>query len=96
MHHVTDAKGVRLFPAKMRLLSHWNLRDQLKSDYGDPKAGLAKQRQMAQVMQRIVTQTIPRAVVNNPGVDWDPFANTVRTAAVKDSSPPRSRHSGAC
>ena len=87
MHHVTDAKGARLFPAKMRLLSHWNLRDQLKSDYGDPKAGLAKQRQMAQVMQRIVTQTIPRSVVNNPGVDWDPFANTVRPAAVKDSEP---------
>ena len=87
MHHVTDAKGARLFPAKMRLLSHWNLRDQLKSDYGDPKAGLARQRQMAQVMQRIVTQTIPRSVVNNPGVDWDPFANTVRPAVVKDSEP---------
>jgi hypothetical protein len=71
----------------MRLLSHWNLRDQLKSDYGEAKAGLAKQRQMAQVMQRIVTQTIPGAVVDNPGVDWDPFTNTVRPAAVKDSEP---------
>jgi hypothetical protein len=87
MHHVTDARGARLFPARMRLLSHWNLRDQLKSDYGDAKAGLAKQRQMAEVMQRIVTQTIPRAVVDNPGVDWDPFTNAVRPAAVKDSEP---------
>jgi hypothetical protein len=87
MHHLVDAKGNRLFPPKMRLLSHWNLRDQLKSDYGDAKAGLAKQRQMALVMERIVTQTIPRAVVNNPGVDWDPTTNTVRPAAVKDSEP---------
>ncbi|MGZ6970268.1 MAG: hypothetical protein ACXVID_01230, partial [Thermoanaerobaculia bacterium] len=33
MHHLVDEKGVRLFPPKMRLLSHWNLRDELKSDY---------------------------------------------------------------
>ncbi len=87
MHHLVDGKGNRLFPAKMRLLSHWNLRDQLKSDYGDAKNGLAKQRQIALVMERIVTQTIPRAVVDNPGVDWDPAANTVRAATVQDSEP---------
>ncbi len=87
MHHLVDAKGNRLFPPKMRLLSHWNLRDQLKSDYGDAKEGLARQREMALVMERIVTQTIPRAVINNPGVDWNPAANTVRPAAVKDSEP---------
>ena len=60
MHHLVDARGQRLFPAKMRLLSHWNLRDELKSDYGDAKTGLAKQRVMATVMERIVTQTIPQ------------------------------------
>jgi hypothetical protein len=87
MHHLVDGKGNRLFPPGMRLLSHWNLRDQLKSDYGDSKAGLAKQRQIALVMERIVTQTIPRAVIDNPGADWDPTANTVRPAAVKDSDP---------
>src|SRR5438105_1101067 len=27
MHHLVDAKGQRLFPARLRLLSHWNLRD---------------------------------------------------------------------
>jgi hypothetical protein len=87
MHHLVDAKGHRLFPAKMRLLSHWNLRDQLKSDYGDAAQGLARQRQMAEVMERIVTQTIPRAVVNNPGVDWNPTTNAVAASAVKDSEP---------
>jgi hypothetical protein len=87
MHHLVDGKGNRLFPAKMRLLSHWNLRDQLKSEYGDPKTGLARQRQIALVMERIVTQMIPRVVVDNPGVDWDPASNTVRPASVKDSDP---------
>ena len=37
MHHLVDAKGNRLFPPKMRLLSHWNLRDEIKSDYADSK-----------------------------------------------------------
>ncbi|HEY6049978.1 MAG TPA: hypothetical protein VIZ58_01940 [Thermoanaerobaculia bacterium] len=88
MHHLVDAKGARLFPSGMRLLSHWNLRDELKSDYNDAASGLAKQRAIAKVMERIVTQTIPASVVDNPGVDWDPFTNDVRPAAVKDSDRP--------
>ena len=59
-------KGERLFPPKLRLLSHWNLRDEIKADYADAQNGLAKQRMIQQVMERIVTQTIPAVVVNNP------------------------------
>jgi hypothetical protein len=33
MHHVLDEQGRRLFPAGMRLLAHWNLRDQIRADY---------------------------------------------------------------
>ena len=83
-HHLVDAKGQRLFPAKQRLLSHWNLRDQIKADYTDKKDGLARQRQIAQVCDRIVTQTIPNLVVDNPHVDWDPVTNAVKISAVKD------------
>ena len=88
MHHVVDAKGMRLFPPKMRLLSHWNLRDQIRGDYSDGKNGLAKQRQIAQVMDRIVTQTIPQVVIDNPYVDWDPAANTVKASLERDSDKP--------
>ncbi len=88
MHHLVDDKGARLFPAKMRLLSHWNLRDELKSDYADREQGPAKQRAIRKVMERIVDQTIPLAVLDNPGVDWNPFTNEVRKAAVKDSDLP--------
>ena len=77
MHHVLASGGRRLFPAKMRLLSHWNLRDEIKAEYGEGAAALPKQRLIEQVMERIVTQTIPAAVIDNPGVDWDPVANTV-------------------
>ena len=71
MHHLVDEKGNRLFPPKMRLLSHWNLRDQIKADYSADTNSLAKQRMIQLVMERIVTQTIPEVVVNNPNVDWN-------------------------
>ncbi|HST13155.1 MAG TPA: hypothetical protein VLL05_22450, partial [Terriglobales bacterium] len=82
MHHLVDDKGQRLFPAKMRLLSHWNLRDEIKSNYADPQNGLAKQRAIQQVMERIVTQSIPQVAIDNPQVDWNPFTDEVKTAAV--------------
>ena len=65
MHHVLTPDGRRLFPAGLRLLSHWNLRDELKARYADPE-GLPRQRLIAAVMDRIVRQEIPAVVVNNP------------------------------
>ena len=65
MHHVLTPDGARLFPAGMRLLSHWNLRDELKARYSDPD-GLARQQLIALVMEKIVRQEIPAAVVDNP------------------------------
>ncbi len=85
MHHLVNEQGARLFPPKMRLLSHWNLRDEIKSSYRDFQNGLAKQRMIQKVMERIVAQTIPASVVNNPQVDWNPFTNDVKPAAAKDS-----------
>lgn len=86
MHHLLDEKGKRLFPAKMRLLEHWNLRDEIKANYSiDPKEGLPKQRMIQRVMERIVDQTIPEAVVDNPNVDWNPYTNEVKAATVDDA-----------
>ncbi len=88
MHHLITDKGERLFPPKMRLLSHWNLRDELKSDYSSGKTAMAKQKMIQKVMERIVDQTIPGVVVNNPYVDWNPFTNEVKPAAVNDADEP--------
>jgi len=84
MHHVLGDGGARLFPARMRLLSHWNLRDQIKADYAGAAQGLARQRAVQQVFERIVTQTIPAAVVDNPRYDWNPFTNEVRPSPARD------------
>ena len=88
MYHLLDQQGQRIFPPKMRLLSHWNLRDEIKADYADKQGGLAKQRMIQQVMERIVTQTIPAGVIDNPGVDWNPYTNEVQPAAAKDADAP--------
>ena len=83
MHHVLGEGGVRQFPSGKRLISHWNLRDELKANYAD-KDGLAKQRTIAKVMERIVTQTIPASVIDNPTVDWDPVTNKVTAAPANE------------
>ncbi len=91
MHHLVDEQGRRPFPKGMRLISHWNLRDELKSRYADPE-GTAKQRMIVKLMERIVTQSIPAAVIDNPRVDWNPFTNEVKAApaeAVEADTPQR-------
>ena len=88
MHHLLDQNGERPFPPKLRLLSHWNLRDEIKADYADTQNGLRKQRMIQQVMEHIVRQTIPLVVINNPNVDWNPRTNAVTPAAEKDSDLP--------
>ncbi len=85
MHHLLDQDGKRLFPPKMRLLSHWNLRDELKAHYARGNDGLPNQQMIQRVMERIVDQTIPEIVIDNPAVDWNPFSNKVTPADVNDS-----------
>src|SRR5437879_454624 len=85
MHHVLAPDGRRLFPKGVRLLTHWNLRDQIKADYAEPDRplALARQRLVRQVMERIVTQAIPQAVIDDPRVDWNPATNTVTASPAE-------------
>ncbi|MBI5070733.1 MAG: hypothetical protein HZB56_21125 [Deltaproteobacteria bacterium] len=100
VHHLVTGdprQPERLFPAGLRLLSHWNLRDQIRSDYAG-EGGLPRQRLLQKAMERIVDQTIPAAVVNDPAVDWNPFTNQVwpaPAAAIEGGAPPRARVDGA-
>ena len=81
MGHLLNDKGERLFP-DMSLITHWGLRDELKTHYNEGDTGLAKQRMIYQVMRRIIDQSIPECVIDNPEYDWNPYANTV-TKGVK-------------
>ncbi|WP_235879976.1 hypothetical protein [Polyangium aurulentum] len=88
MHHVLAPGGKRLFPKGMRLITHWNLRDQIRAEYAEGD-GLARQRVIRRAMERIVAQDIPKAVIDDPRVDWDPFDNTVRLAPPEVTETPR-------
>ncbi|HZM69250.1 MAG TPA: hypothetical protein VFB95_02655 [Candidatus Cryosericum sp.] len=90
LHHLVDGAGPRLFPAGLRLITHWGLRDELKARYADPD-GLARQRMIARVMERIVLQEIPQAVIDNPLLDWNPATNAVTPSTVKDAEAPPGR-----
>ena len=67
----------QLFPDGMVLLSHWNLRDELKADYADRVKGPEKQEMIYQVMLRIINQEIPKVVINSADYEWAPFSNKV-------------------
>ena len=77
MHHVLDDKGQRVFPSGKRLISHWNLRDELKAQYANGADGVNRQRTIVKLMERIVSQTIPASAIDAPWVDFNPFTNTV-------------------
>jgi hypothetical protein len=83
LHHVVDQMDLppakRPFPRGLRLLTHWNLRDEIKARYAQ-QGGIRQQRLIAKVMERIVDQTIPQAVINSPRLDWNPATNEVRPA----------------
>lgn len=85
----------QIFPDGMVLLSHWNLRDELKADYSDKEKGLEKQKMIYKVMERIIRQEIPKMVINNPDYNWAPFSNKVTrgSEAVELVSEPDTRYS---
>jgi hypothetical protein len=80
MHGLLAADGRRLFPEGLKLISHWGLRDELKTHYGSEE-GLARQRLIHRVMERIVAQEIPAAVIDNPEIDWVVETNELRSKA---------------
>jgi len=87
MHHLLTENSQRLFPKGMRLISHWNLRDELRSQYSEGD-GLPRQEMIFDLMLRIINQEIPKVVINNPAVDWNMATNEVSLAAVIDGPIP--------
>ncbi len=63
-----------LFPEDLRLITHWGLRDELKSNY-TTENGLVKQKMIYSVMKNIITQNIPQEVINKNENLWNPINN---------------------
>jgi hypothetical protein len=74
MGKLVNEAGESLFPEDLRLITHWGLRDELKSNYAGER-GFEKQEMIYAVMKRIIDQSIPEEVINNNTYQWNPFVN---------------------
>ncbi|MDD4218171.1 MAG: hypothetical protein PHZ24_12665 [Bacteroidales bacterium] len=74
MGSLVNEKMEQLFPKDLVLITHWGLRDELKSNY-NAENGLEKQRMIYNVMLNIVKQTIPSEVINAEVYLWNPTIN---------------------
>lgn len=75
--HLLNREDKKLFPEDMVLLSHWSIRDEIKANYNQGDTGLDKQETLYEVMCRIISQEIPKEVINSDTYDWAPFPNTI-------------------
>ena len=85
MGNLRTEDGRQLWPMDKVLLSHWNLRDELKALYQvesqkSKEESREKQEMIYQVMQRIVRQEIPQEAINNPDYVWKPSDVADQTA----------------
>ncbi|MCP3977715.1 MAG: hypothetical protein GY716_00095 [bacterium] len=76
MDRLVTRDGRRPFPEGLRLITHWGLRDELKSQYAEDN-GLERQRMILEVMNRIVRQEIPALAIDNADVLWAPETNEI-------------------
>ena len=75
------------FPKGLKLITHWGLRDELKARYADDRA-LLRQSMIQTVMERIIKGEIPREVINNDELEWDPAGNRVLRSGVEQRFEP--------
>ncbi len=86
MDRLLSGENQRPFPEGLRLITHWGIRDELKSQYSEPD-GLAKQRLITTVMERIVRQEIPAKVIDNADLLWAPESNQVFSLPAEGQAP---------
>ena len=88
MGTLTDDAFKQYFPAEMKLITHWGLRDELKAHYTNAPDELPKQKIIYEVMKRIILQEIPGKAINAADVQWNPYTNKLYKAGKEISSPP--------
>jgi len=74
MDKLVDSKMKTYFPAGLKLITHWGLRDELKTHYAEAD-GVVKQKLIYEAMKRIISQEIPKEVINSDAYQWDPVTN---------------------
>jgi len=93
MGNLRNEKNVPLFADDLKLITHWGLRDELKSQYTS-KDGLEKQAIIYEVMKRIISQEIPLEVINKDEYLWNPATNALQKdgATMRYTFEPNTRY----
>jgi len=78
MDRVLTPEKKIIFPGGLKLNCHHGLRDNLKGQYSKSK-GLIRQQILYAIMLRIIDQSIPKQVINNPDYFWEPKSNSLYT-----------------
>ncbi|MCL2414191.1 MAG: hypothetical protein FWC94_02935 [Bacteroidales bacterium] len=76
MGQLRTSDGRALFPEDLRLITHWGLRDHLRTYYA-LEDRVESQEMIFAVMNHVINQTVPEIVINNPNVQWNPIDNIV-------------------
>ena len=77
MGYLVDNNKKTYFDIDKKLITHWGLRDELKSHYADKDGGLFIQNMVYDVMKRIINQDIPLEVINKTDYQWNPTTNII-------------------
>jgi len=85
MGQLRTSDGRTLFPEDLRLITHWGLRDHLRTYYA-LEGRLESQEMIFAVMNHVINQTVPEVVINNPNVQWNPIDNIVYENGVRITS----------
>ena len=93
MGNLIDDNQKQYFPKEMKLITHWGLRDELKSNYKGEE-GLKKQKMIYNVMKHIIAQDIPSEVINSDKYIWNPESNKIyqNNNEVKATPEPDTRY----
>ncbi len=75
----SDLQEGPLFDSGKKLLMHWNVRDEIKSQYAGP-SGLRAQRLLYKAMERVVEGLIPRCFIDSSDYAWNPFSGKTARA----------------
>jgi hypothetical protein len=80
--HQLVASNRRPFPEGARLEAAGDPKEAFQDEFRDGREGLLRLRLAQKALERVVTQTVPAAVFDNPSVSWDPAGNGVQPAGI--------------
>jgi hypothetical protein len=88
--NLLNRSGEKIFDKDLVLLSHWNLRDEIKANYNSSNSGLDRQQTIYEAMKRIISQDIPTQAINSGQYDWNPYTNELFKNGIKADATPES------